>query len=115
MLKNGYIVRHINRKAPYDGSRMMLICSKKKGLTLVKLKGLKRILLQEFEPHEAGIHKVGCGEMSFWTGKWLGEWELDVWHDGGFDSFGMENQGDAILLEWWIKKYAKRKRADGVA
>ena len=109
MLKNGFTIRHINHKAPYDGSPMMLICNKKKGLTLVKLKGFKRIPLQEFEPHDAAIHKVGCGEMSFLTGKRLGEWEVDVWHDDGFDSFGVESQGDAILLERWIKKYAKRK------
>ena len=110
MLKNGFIIRHISDQAPRDGSPMMLMCHKEKGLTLVKFKGLKKIPLQEFEPHDAAIHKVGCGRFNAWTGKRHGEWNVDVWHEGGFDSFGMENQGDAILLERWIKKYAERKK-----
>lgn len=108
LINQSYPITAFDGKRPYDGSPMRLMCKKSEGLTLVKVAGGKLETILKLDPDEAGLHKIGHGQLNFWTGRHHGEWEVDVRGDR-YASFRMKNKSQALALISWVKKYAKRK------
>ncbi len=107
-INQSYPVSAFDGKRPYDGSPMRLMCKKNEGLTLVKITRGKPETLLELDPTNARLHKIGHGQLNFWTGRHHGGWEVDV-RGNRHASFHMKNKSHALALISWVEKYAKRK------
>lgn len=105
----GFRVEAFNGVRPRNGASLLLVCDKRKGLTLLSIRGPKNKEETVVDPVSARLHKIDNGPRSSWTGRQLGTWEVDVRHRGGVTSFRMRSKGDALALISWIEKREKRR------
>ena len=110
----GYRIQAFNGVRPRDGAPLMLVCDKKKGITVLSIRSSGNKEELSCDPRSACLHKICDGPRSRWTGRALGTWEVDVSYEGGTASFRMKSKAHATGLISWIEKREK-KRAKSVA
>ena len=98
-----------NGTRPRDGAPLVLILDKKKGLTLISVRGSDRKVEKVIDPVSAKLHKIADGPRSNLTGRALGTWEVDVYGEPGFASFRMTGKYAALGLISWIEKREKKR------
>lgn len=110
MFNQRYRIKGFSRRAPSDGSVLVLACSKSDGIALYRQDGFSKRIVVTIDPAFAEIRKFAPGDLNFVTNRHSGEWEVRVLNEngGGFD-FHMRSKGDALSLKRWIEKYAARK------
>lgn len=102
-------IKAFNGVRPYDGVPLLLVCDKKKGLTLLSIRRPRNKEELTIDPVRARLHKIADTPFSDLTGRPLGTWEVDVYDKVGPTSFRMRSKNDALALISWIEKREKRR------